>query len=137
MKLSKSVLSSLSRGICAVLALYIGVSVAHAAVPVITSELEVVAVVGEPFSYQIQAEHGPLGYSVINIPYWLKRDGARLQGTSEQIGKWTMQLLALNADGVSESVELTVQVLNGKATHAPAVFDGKQSVASSISKEDS
>ena len=122
---------------CALLAFSSGLLELQAAVPAITSELDVVAVAGEPFSYQIQAEHGPLGYSVINIPYWIKRNGAQLQGTSEQTGKWTMQLLALNADGVSESVELTVQVLNGKATLAPAAFDGKQSVASSLSKEDS
>ena len=72
--------------------------------------VEVAAVVGEPFSYTIEAEHEPLGYSVANIPYWLQRDGAKLSGTPAVPSESVMQLTALNRDGVSQSVELTVRV---------------------------
>jgi hypothetical protein len=95
---------------CVLLLACLSVSQAHAAVPVISSEQEVAAVVGEPFSYTIVAEHQPLGYSVANIPSWLQRDGAKLSGTPAVPSESVMQLTALNRDGVSQSVELTVRV---------------------------
>ena len=95
---------------CVLLFACLSVPQAYGAVPVITSEAEVCAVVGQPFSYTIEAEHQPLGYSVANIPYWLHREGALLHGTTSVPGEWVMQLTALNRDGVSQSVELTVRV---------------------------
>jgi hypothetical protein len=103
---------------CVLLLACLSVSQAHAAVPLIISELEVVAVAGQPFCYEIQAQHEPLGYSVLNIPYWLQRDAAKLSGTPKVPGNWTIQLLALNADGVSQPVELSIQVLKPTATPA-------------------
>jgi hypothetical protein len=103
---------------CALLAFSSGLLELQAAVPVISSELEVVAVAGQPFCYEIQAQHEPLGYSVLNIPYWLQRDAAKLSGTPKVPGNWTIQLLALNADGVSQPVELSIQVLKPTATPA-------------------
>jgi hypothetical protein len=88
---------------------------------VITSELEVVAVLGQPFSYEIQADNHPLGYSVTNPPYWLKREGGKLLGTPVKLGASKMKLTALNADGVSQPVVLTVNVLNETPVAKPLV----------------
>jgi hypothetical protein len=114
----KSCISSLVLGVCVLFSVHFGVSEVQAAVPVISSELEVVAVAGQPFCYEIQAQHEPLGYSVLNIPYWLQRDAAKLSGTPKVPGNWTIQLFALNADGVSQPVELSIQVLKPTATPA-------------------
>ena len=122
---------------CVLMFACLSVPQAYAAVPVITSEAEVCAVVGQPFSYTIEAEHQPLAYSVANIPYWLHRDAAKLSGTPKVPGTWTIQLLALNADGVSQPVELKIQVLNDKATFTPLARPNKLPVAISLSDEKS
>ena len=133
----KSCISSLILGVSVLFSVHFGVSEVQAEVPVITSELEVASVAGQPFCYEIQAQHEPLGYSVLNIPYWLQRDAAKLSGTPKVPGNWTIQLLALNADGVSQPVELKIQVLNDKAMFAPVARPNKLPVAVSQSDEKS
>jgi len=109
------------RPISLLLALIASAVRADAEAPVITSELEVVAVLGQPFSYDIQADNQPLGYSVTNPPYWLKREGGKLLGTPVKLGASKMKLTALNADGVSQPVVLTVNVLNETPVAKPVV----------------
>ena len=133
----KSFISSLILGVCVWLPIHFGVSEVQAAVPLIRSDLEVVAVTGQPFCYEIEAQYEPLGYSVTNIPYWLQRDAAKLSGTPKVLGNWTMQFLALNADGVSQPVELKIQVLNDQAAVVPAGRPNKLPFAISQSDEKS
>ena len=109
------------RALALFLALLVSAVSADAQAPVITSELEVVAVLGQPFSYDIQADNQPLGYSVTNPPYWLKREGSKLLGTPVKLGASKMKLTALNADGVSQPVVLIVNVLNEKPVAKPVV----------------
>lgn len=124
----KTLLRRLCLHACVLGSLQLGMSVAHAAPPVIRSELKVVAVAQQPFTYQIEAAPAALGYSVVPLPYWLQHDADRLSGTPQTPGKWTMQLTALNQHGSSAAVELTVEVrkpeprLDGLVDPTPVVI---------------
>jgi len=84
----------------------------YAQAPVITSECELVAVLGQSFSYEIQADNDPLGYSVTNLPYWVKCEGNRLSGTAIKLGHYPLKIYALNSSGVSDPQTLEIIVKN-------------------------
>ena len=85
---------------------------ADAQAPVITSECELVVVFGQSFSYEIQADNDPLGYSVTNLPYWVKCEGNRLSGTAIKLGHYPLKIYALNSAGVSDPQTLEIIVKN-------------------------
>jgi hypothetical protein len=94
------------------LALFASAVSAYAQAPVITSECELVVVLGQSFSYEIQADNDPLGYSVTNLPYWIKCEGNRLSGTAIKLGHYTLKIYALNSGGVSDPRTLEIIVKN-------------------------
>ena len=61
---------------------------ADAQAPVITSEFEVVAVLGQSFHYEIQADNQALGYSVTNLPHAIKCEENRLIDTALELGQY-------------------------------------------------
>jgi len=61
---------------------------ADAQAPVIISECEVVAVLGQSFHYEIQADNQALGYSVTNLPHSIKCEENRLIGTALELGQY-------------------------------------------------
>jgi hypothetical protein len=61
---------------------------ADAQAPVITSECELVVVLGQSFSYEIQADNQALGYSVTNLPHSIKCEENRLSGTAMGLGQY-------------------------------------------------
>ena len=83
---------------------------ADAQAPVITSECELVVVLGQSFSYEIQADNDPLGYSVTNLPYWIKCEENRLIGTAIKLGHYSLTIYALNSSGVSDPQTLEIIV---------------------------
>ena len=83
---------------------------ADAQAPVITSECELVVVLGQSFSYEIQADNDTLGYSVTNLPYWITCEGNRLSGTAIKLGHYPLKIYALNSSGVSDPQTLEIIV---------------------------
>ena len=67
---------------------------------------------GMPFEYEIKASGEPIGYSVSGLPFWLKRHGAFLRGTPLSKKEQTLQLQALNSDGMSEPQQLILRVVD-------------------------
>lgn len=61
---------------------------ADAQASVIISECEVVAVLGQSFHYEIQADNQALGYSVTNLPHSIKCEENRLSGTAMELGQY-------------------------------------------------
>jgi hypothetical protein len=70
------------------LALLVSAASADAQAPVITSECEVVAVLGQSFHYEIQADNQALGYSVTNLPHSIKCKENRLIDTAFELGQY-------------------------------------------------
>jgi len=101
---------------------------AHAAPPTITSSNSEVAVVGAAYSYSITTDtdggpDDPLGYSYTGGPGWLSFDNStgELTGTPtiDDVGVYTFDLSAFNADGSSPLFEVTLTVFE---TAAAPVF---------------
>lgn len=61
---------------------------ADAQAPVIISECEVVAVLGQSFHYESQADNQALGYSVTNLPHSIKCEENRLIDTALELGQY-------------------------------------------------
>ena len=61
---------------------------ADAQAPVIISEVEVVAVLGQSFHYDIQADNQALGYSVTNLPHSIKCEENHLIDTAWELGHY-------------------------------------------------
>ncbi|HUF62906.1 MAG TPA: lamin tail domain-containing protein [Verrucomicrobiales bacterium] len=81
--------------------------------PVITSPLEVEAVVGEPFHYRIEGEGYPDQFAVENLPEGLYRDGVDesvIRGAPEEPGEYLATISAANAVGEDQAT-LRIQVL--------------------------
>jgi len=76
------------RPLVLLLALLVSAVSADAQAPVITSECELVVVLGQSFSYEIQADNDPLGYSVTNLPHSIKCEENRLIDTALELGQY-------------------------------------------------
>ena len=76
------------RALPLLLALFASAASADAQAPVITSECELVVVLGQSFSYEIQADNQALGYSVTNLPHSIKCEENRLSGTAMELGQY-------------------------------------------------
>ena len=61
---------------------------ADAQASVIISECEVVAVLGQSFHYEIQADNQALGYSVTNLPHAIKCEENRSNDTALELGQY-------------------------------------------------
>jgi len=78
--------------------------------PAITSLLNVAAVIGLPFSYQITASNGPTGFGATNLPPGLgvNPDNGLISGTPTATGTFSSTLSASNAVGTGTATLTTI-----------------------------
>lgn len=92
-----------------------------AAAPKVTSSTHQAAQVGAPFSYHIVATNNPTAYEVLGAPDWMTVNSSTgaLAGTPRLAGSITVKLLAKNAAGASDPLDLTIPV--AASANAPVV----------------
>lgn len=78
--------------------------------PEVTSASTLVVEFGESFTYELEASNEPLGFSVLNLPFWIQREENKLEGKALKLGTHTLKIYALNAAGVSEPQLLKITV---------------------------
>jgi hypothetical protein len=79
--------------------------------PEVTSGGELAVPFGESFTYDLEATNEPLGYSVLNLPYWIQRKENKLEGKAVKIGTHSLEIYAMNASGVSAPHILKITVV--------------------------
>jgi hypothetical protein len=82
--------------------------------PIITSLAFPIAVMGEPFSYQITASGQPISYEASNLPTGLTIDISTglISGTPTALGVFVVTITALNGAD-SDERDLTLEIKNG------------------------
>lgn len=76
----------------------------------VTSASELVVEFGESFTYELEASNESLGFSVLNLPYWIERKENKLEGNAIKLGTHKLTIYALNASGTSEPKFLKIIV---------------------------
>ena len=94
------------------MALFIGVGVAQAEVPVVQAPDVIELEFGQPFEYTLKASNDPLGFSIKGLPFWLEREGDILRGTPVSTKEHALTVYALNADGLSEPRKVKLQIVD-------------------------
>jgi hypothetical protein len=96
--------------------------------PVINSPPTASVIAGTPFSYDITATGGPVGFNVSNLPPGLIFSSGVISGTPTIVGTYNIQLAATNANGVGYgNLALTVKLPLPVIT-SPLTADGQVNV---------
>jgi hypothetical protein len=107
------------------MALFIGVGVAQAEVPVVQAPEVIELEFGRPFEYTLKASNDPLGFSIKGLPFWLEREGDILRGTPVSTKEHALTVYALNADGVSEPRKVKLRIADTADTGITQVAKSK------------
>ncbi|MDF9827905.1 TonB-dependent receptor [Ereboglobus sp. PH5-10] len=100
--------------------LQLDIAAAWSPAPSITSELTVTGTIGQAFSYQIEATNSPTIYTTTELPAGLafSENSGLISGTPTEIGLSKVYIAAANSHGTSDTVALTIAIIEPAAVDA-------------------
>ncbi len=92
-------------------------------IPVVGSPPQATGIIGQPFSYQIEASGQPINYSATGLPagFSIDQNSGLITGTpaTDNIGIYVILITATNGDGTSATFYLTLTVVPAQTGPLP------------------